>query len=187
MSMASGDRNLSKLSAELSGKWGWFIAFGVLLLVFGIIALGNVVLANFVTIIFVGAMMLVSGITEIIHAFGVKTWSSFFFWILSGLLYTGAGIVTFYNPVLAAGILSFLLAAALLGTGFFRIWSGFQLKPAAGWGWIVTAGVITALLGLIIALRWPVNSLYIFGLFLAIDLIFQGWSYIAFGLGLKKL
>jgi uncharacterized membrane protein HdeD (DUF308 family) len=35
-------------------------------------------------------------------------------------------------------------------------------------------------------MQWPVNSLFILGLFLAIDLIFQGWSFIAFGLGIKR-
>jgi len=33
---------------------------------------------------------------------------------------------------------------------------------------------------------WPINSLWILGLFLAIDLMMQGISYIAFGLGLKR-
>ena len=33
---------------------------------------------------------------------------------------------------------------------------------------------------------WPVNSVWVLGLFLAIDLIFQGWTFIAVGLALKK-
>ncbi len=94
--------------------------------------------------------------------------------------------MAFINPVLAAGVLTFLLAAALLGSGAFRIWLGFKSKPSAGWGWIVAGGVVTLLLGLIIAIKWPVNSLFVLGLFLAIDLIFQGWSFIAFGLGIKS-
>ncbi|TIW77669.1 MAG: HdeD family acid-resistance protein, partial [Mesorhizobium sp.] len=52
--------------------------------------------------------------------------------------------------------------------------------------WIVAAGVISVLAGLIIAMGWPVNSLWVLGLFLAIDLIFQGWTFIAVGLALKR-
>jgi uncharacterized membrane protein HdeD (DUF308 family) len=51
---------------------------------------------------------------------------------------------------------------------------------------MVAAGVVTLLVGILIALRWPVNSLWVLGLFLAIDLVFQGWTFIAFGLALKK-
>ncbi len=45
-----------------------------------------------------------------------------------------------------------------------------------GAGWIMFAGAITALAGLTIAAGWPVNSLWILGLFLAIDLLMQGWA-----------
>ncbi|NKB79251.1 HdeD family acid-resistance protein [Ochrobactrum daejeonense] len=155
------------------------------LLILGGIAFGNLVLATVVSVYYVGLMMLFGGIIEIIHAFGVKSWGSFFFWALSGLLHGGRHR-RLRQPVLAAGVLTFLLAAALLGSGAFRVWLGFKSKPAAGWGWVVAGGVITVLLGLIIAAQWPVNSLFILGLFLAIDLIFQGWSFIAFGLGIKS-
>ena len=51
---------------------------------------------------------------------------------------------------------------------------------------LVAAGVVTVIAGLILASGWPVNSLWLLGLFLAIDLIFQGWSFIIFGFALKK-
>lgn len=186
MATAHTDPAHSAISKEISGKWGWFVLLGIMLIILGGIAFGNLVMATVVSVYYVGILMLIGGIVEIIHAFGVKSWGSFFFWLLSGLLYAAAGVVAFVNPVLTAGVLTFLLAAALLGAGFFRIWMGFKARPTAGWGWIVTAGVITALAGLVIAMQWPVNSLFILGLFLAIDLIFQGWAYIALGFGIKR-
>ena len=51
---------------------------------------------------------------------------------------------------------------------------------------MVAGGVITLLAGIVIAIGWPVNSLWILGMFLAIDLIFQGWSFVAFGLALRR-
>ena len=59
------------------------------------------------------------------------------------------------------------------------------MRPAKSWGWIVAAGIVTILAGLVIATGWPVNSLWVIGLFLGIDLLFQGWSYIAIGLALR--
>lgn len=173
--------------AEISKKWGWFVALGVILILLGGIAFGNLMLATVASAYFIGGFMLIAGIVEIIHAFNVQTWKSFFFWFLSGLLYVAAGIITFSSPLLAAAIFTILLAVALVATGFFRIWMGFQAKPAKGWGWLVFAGAITAITGVLIAIQWPINSLFILGLFLAIDLIFQGWAFIAFGLGIKQL
>jgi uncharacterized membrane protein HdeD (DUF308 family) len=62
---------------------------------------------------------------------------------------------------------------------------GFSMVEGMPWVGVVLSGVITFLLGLIIVIHWPVSGLYILGLFLAIDLIIAGASWIALGLGLR--
>jgi uncharacterized membrane protein HdeD (DUF308 family) len=52
--------------------------------------------------------------------------------------------------------------------------------------WIVLSGAITLLLGIVILAHWPVSSLYILGIFLGIDLIFIGGTWLAMGLALRK-
>ena len=87
------------------------------------------------------------------------------------------------------GTIAFLnvfVAIVLVASGLMRIWIGIKERPGNNWGWIVAAGVVTLILGIIVALGWPVNSLWVLGLFLAVDLIFQGWSFIAFGLALRS-
>jgi len=184
MTFSGGD--LRDAIGQTRAKWGWFVALGVLLLVFGGIAFGNLLIATVASVYLVGWMMLFAGVVEIIHAFGVKTWGRFFYWLLSGLLYAVAGFFAFYNPLLASAVLTFLLAVALVASGVLRLWVGYQQRAEKGSGWIIAAGIVTVLAGAVIALGWPVNSLWILGLFLAIDLVFQGWTFIAFGLALKK-
>ncbi|MEP9371200.1 HdeD family acid-resistance protein [Mesorhizobium sp. KR1-2] len=171
---------------ETRTKWGWFVFLGILLLIFGGIAFGNLVVATVASVYLVGTLMLIGGIVEIIHSFGVKTWGGFFLWLLSGLLYAIAGFLAFYNPLLVSVALTFLLAVSLIASGLLRLWIGIRDRSASGWGWIVAAGIVTILVGLIIASGWPVNSLWVLGLFLAIDLIFQGWTFIAFGITLRS-
>ena len=60
----------------------------------------------------------------------------------------------------------------------------FNMKAESMWVWVMLSGFITLLLGGLILARWPVSSLYILGLFLAIDLIFAGAAWISLGLGL---
>lgn len=172
--------------SELRAKWGWFVALGVLMIVAGLIALGNLLLGSLITVIYVGAMMAVAGVAEIIHAFGVKSWGSFAFWLLSGLLYLAAGIIAFVNPLLAAGALTLLLGVALVVSGVFRGIAAFQSRPQAGWGWLLFSAVISFILGLEIIARWPVDSIWILGLFLGIDLLFNGVAVLFLGFKLKK-
>jgi len=54
----------------------------------------------------------------------------------------------------------------------------FQMRPAGGWWWLVLAGAVSAALGVMILMQWPQSGLWIIGLFIAIELIFNGWSYI---------
>jgi uncharacterized membrane protein HdeD (DUF308 family) len=59
------------------------------------------------------------------------------------------------------------------------------MKREMPWIGVALSGVITLLLGLIILAHWPVNSVYILGLFLGIDLIMAGAGWIGLGLGLR--
>lgn len=186
MTIPSPTGSLGEALREARAKWGWFVALGVLLLVAGGISAANLLTATVASVFVVGSLMLVAGIGEIIHAFSVKDWGGFFWWLLSGILYAASGVVAFMNPLLASAVLTFMLAAGLLASGALRIWVGFKERPNSGWGWVVAGGMVTVLLGLIIAAGWPVNSLWVLGMFLAIDLIFQGWTFIAVGLALKK-
>ena len=169
------------LKPSLREKWGWFVALGVALIMGGGIAFGNAMAATVASVYYVGIVMLIGGGLHLANAFRVKTWESVFYWIFSGACYTVAGVFAFLNPLLASTALTFLMAVALIVAGGLRVWTGFKLRPLDGWGWIALGGVVTLLAGLIIAAGWPFNSLWILGLFLAIDLVMQGLALIAFG------
>jgi uncharacterized membrane protein HdeD (DUF308 family) len=172
---------------QLRTKSGWIIALGVVYVIAGVVALGSVVLATVATVFVVGIMMMIAGAAEVINAFQIKTWGKFLLWLLLGVLYIVAGFVTFENPLLAAALLTLLLGLSLIASGAMRIVLAFSMKAAMPWIWVLVSGAITLLLGLVILAHWPVSSLYILGLFLGIDLILAGTSWIGIGLGLKRL
>lgn len=175
------------VDVERRSGWGWWIALGVLLLIAGLLALGNLLVATVASVFFVGAMIIVSGIAEIVFAFSHwKRWGRFFLWLVVGLLYVAAGIVTFRNPALATAVFTLVLAASLIVAGIVKIVGGFGSRPMQGWGWLVASGVLTTLVGMIIAAGWPVNSLWVLGMFLAIDLLFAGIAYIGLGAGIRS-
>jgi uncharacterized membrane protein HdeD (DUF308 family) len=169
----------------LRAKSGWIVTLGIVYVVAGFVALGSVVLATVATVFVVGIMMLIAGVAEVINAFQIKTWGKFLLWLLLGALYIVAGFVTFENPLLAAALLTLLLGVSLVASGIMRIVLAFSMKEGAPWIWVVLSGTITLLLGLVILAHWPVSSLYILGLFLGIDLVLAGASWIGVGLGLR--
>jgi uncharacterized membrane protein HdeD (DUF308 family) len=180
---ADANTNLSPLRA----KSGWIVALGVVYLIAGFIALGSVVFATVATVLVVGIMMIISGVAEVINAFQLKSWGKFLLWVLLGLLYIFAGFVTFENPLLAAAVLTLMLGFALVASGIMRLILAFSMKEGTPWLWVVLSGLITLALGAIILLHWPVSGLYILGIFLGIDLVFAGVSWICVGLGLRKI
>ena len=170
----------------LRAKWGWIVALGVVYVIVGVIALGSVVLATAASVFLVGIMMVIAGVAEIINAFQIKTWGKFLLWLVLGALYVFAGFVAFSNPLLTAVVLTLLLGAVLVVSGIMRIILAFSMKEGTPWGWALLSGVVTLLLGLFILARWPISSLFVLGLFLGIDLVIAGASWIAIGLGLKQ-
>lgn len=48
-------------------------------------------------------------------------------------------------------------------------------------------GIVNLLLGIAIWRQWPVAGLWVIGLFVGIDMIFNGWSLVMLALAAKKL
>ncbi|MDH6259460.1 HdeD family acid-resistance protein [Bradyrhizobium sp. BR13661] len=172
--------------AALHAKWGWIVGLGVVYLIAGFVALGSVVMATVASVLVVGAMMIVAGAAEIIGAFQMKSWGKFLIWALLGVLYVIAGFLTFDNPLFAAVLLTLFLGASLIASGAVRLFLAFSMKRESPWVWVALSGAITLLLGLLIVARWPVNSVYILGLFLGIDLVMAGAGWISLGFSLKQ-
>jgi uncharacterized membrane protein HdeD (DUF308 family) len=116
----------------------------------------------------------------------VKSWSKFALWILLGLLYVVAGVLTLENPFLAAVVLTLVLGATLVASGFTRIVLAFNMKDGAHWTWVVLSGVVTLVLGAVILSGWLISSVYVLGLFLGIDLIIVGMSWVRLGMDLQS-
>lgn len=180
-----GGFGFSPVDDEIRTKWGWFLALGIALLLLGVFAFANLLAATVASVFIVGVLMIIGAVAQIVEAFQVKRWSSFFYWLLGGVLYGIAGVVAFVNPVLAAAALTLVLAISLIISGILRLIVAFNLRPRSGWGWLMASGLITTLAGLIFAVGWPANTLWLLGIVLAVDLAFQGATAIGFGLALK--
>lgn len=170
----------------VSDRWRWFVGLGAVLLALGAIAALDVLIATLVSVLFVGILMLIGGISQLIHAWRVKLhWSGFLFWSASGLLYASAGVLAITNPLAGARLLTLLLGSTLIAVGALRLWIWFNNRGQVGWQWLAFSGLVTFLAGILIAAGWPGNSVWILGLLLAFDLFFQGWTLLFLGFSLR--
>ena len=188
--MAESLNPLSPSSAidltPLRAKWGWIVALGVIYLIAGLIALGSILTATLVSVFIVGVMMIIAGVAEVINSFQFKNWGKFLFWLLIGVLYIIGGFSAFSNPLLVAAFLTLVLGFSLIISGIMRLVLAFSVKAESSWVWVALSAVITLVLGVLILVRWPISSLYILGLFLAVDLVFTGAGWIGLGFGLHR-
>ncbi|GAB6995638.1 hypothetical protein JCM18382A_04060 [Bradyrhizobium sp. 17-4] len=61
----------------------------------------------------------------------------------------------------------------------------FPCAARGGLGWLVAAGALTVCVGAVVVAAWPAIGLLLLGVMLVVDLIFQGWGLILFGLALR--
>ncbi|MCX8575000.1 MULTISPECIES: HdeD family acid-resistance protein [unclassified Gilliamella] len=171
---------------DLKQKTGWFIFIGVILIILGCLALGYQFIATVFSVYFIGSLLLIAGIAQIIHAFNIKGFGQTALWAVMGILYIFIGLMAYFQPIAVSSAFTLLISLLLVISGFTQIFASLNNREIPRWGWILASGIITLILGLMIIAGWPYDSLWVLGMFLGIDLIFQGWAYVAIGFALKK-
>lgn len=175
-----------QIPPEMAQYWGWFLVFGVGLLLLGIAAIVRAFSATIATMLFFGWLLLLAGGIEIAQAFMVGQWAGFFHHLLAAILFGVVGILLVTRPVVSAEGLTLVMAGFFLIGGIFQIVASLAV-PLPGWGWHLADGAITTLLGVLLLARWPVSGLWAIGLFVGVDLASFGATWIAFALGLRSL
>ena len=173
------------LFGDVSRNWGWLVALGVLSVILGIIGLGMTLLLTLVSVLYFGVLMIVVGGVQVFQAFKCTGWKSVLFHVLIGLLYVVAGIMIVTFPLFASLALTWTLAIILIAVGVLRLVVAAHHRGTPGWGWALAGGVVTILLGLMILARWPLDALWVIGLFIAVELIVNGWTLIFVGLAAR--
>ncbi len=172
--------------AVLQKDWGWFLLLGIGLIVLGTLALGSAFFASVVAVVYLGLLLLAGGIVQTISAFWAGKWSGFLLSIFIGLLYIVAGVFIIGHPVESTLDLTLMLAFLFIVSGVFRIVTALMIRFPL-WGWPLLNGVISVLLGVMIYKQWPASGLWVIGLFIGIEMIFNGWAWMMFALGLRSL
>ncbi|MDF7666825.1 HdeD family acid-resistance protein [Orbaceae bacterium ESL0727] len=175
-----------KNTENLPNRSNWFIGIGIVLIILGCFALSYQFVATVFSVYFIGALLFIAGIAQAFHSFYIKGFGETVLWAVLGVLYIIVGLLAFAQPVEVSSALTLVLSFLLMMSGITQTLAALSNRNYPRWGWLLTSGIITFILGLLIVLGWPGNSLWILGMFLGIDLIFQGWAYVTIGFALKN-
>lgn len=171
---------------RLHDCWLWFLVLGIAIMLVGVAAIGAAFIATLTTVFVFGILLIVGGVVQIVNAFLARTWQAFFVHLLVGVLHLIVGGIMVEHPLRAAEGLTLMIAVAFLISGAARLIYG-AVNSFAGRGWVMLNGLITVLLGIAIWRQWPESGLWVIGLFIGIDLVFSGWSWVMLGLAVKAV
>jgi uncharacterized membrane protein HdeD (DUF308 family) len=170
---------------NIQQNWQGFLALGIILIILGFLAVGAATYTSLMTVVFLGVILLIGGIAKLVYSFWVREWSGFFLSLLIGLFYTVTGALFLAKPIAALAALTLIIGSLFVISGVFKIVAALSYR-FEHWGWILFSGVISLLLGGLVLAEWPAASLWVIGLFVGIDLIFYGWTWVILALGARQ-
>lgn len=158
--------------------WGVPLTVGILWIIGGLFALGASVATSIVSVLFLGVLLMVVGVLEMVSAFRIRATGPFLVYLLAGLLAIVVGAMFLWKPLSSLASLTLVIAAYLFASGLFRGISAL-IERYPQWGWDFAYGIVTVALGAYIAASWPISALWLLGTIVSIEIIVRGISLVA--------
>lgn len=164
-------------------KPGWLIALGVVLLLLGMLALGEAWLLTLTSVLAIGMLLVIAGIVQLAQSFAHSSASTGNRWLaaLGGVLYIAAGLLLINEPVTGSIFLTAFVAGLLIISGVARAIWAFGHRYLATWWLALLSGVVSVVLGVLIYAMLPWSGLWLIGTFIGVELIFAGVTMLSLG------
>jgi uncharacterized membrane protein HdeD (DUF308 family) len=173
---------------KLRGVWLFLVIMGIALIVIGCLAIASsyVSFTTLAAVLMFGILLIVGAGFQFVTAIWGRCWKGFVLHVLAGVFYLIAGMFMIDNPVAAALALTMVIAIFLLVGGIVRIIMSL-VNRFDGWGWVLLNGVISFILGILIYEQWPYSGTWVIGLFVGIEMIFSGITWLMLGMAAHSL
>lgn len=175
-------------SNDFAKNWRAFLFIGIAMVVLGVVAIVASVFTTLLSVVLLGCILMLSGVMMGLDS--MTFWrgkrSGFILHVLFALLYTYVGYIFIRYPVEGSMSLTFLLGLVFILAGLSRA-AFFTMYKMPNWGWGLLNGLVSFILGVFILMSWSSASLFVIGLFIGIELLFVGWSYIMSALAARGM
>ncbi|MFZ0864004.1 MAG: HdeD family acid-resistance protein [Terriglobales bacterium] len=171
---------------QVKRSWGWFLVFGILLMILGVACVAKAQTATTFSILALGWVLAISGVLWLVNSFYAFSWHGFFLYLLNAIIRGVTGYLLIRHPDAGAQGVTMLLAALFIVGGLFR-GVGASVIQFPRWGWTVFSGLVSVVLGIYLLVSWPAATTYFIGLAIGIDLIFDGSALVGFAGAIHSL
>ena len=153
---------------------GWLIVLGIVEIIAGAIAIAGPLTTGIVVTVMLGIALMMAGVARLFGAFLADSFGVGALTFLWGLVNMVAGFYLTIRPGVGLLTITLVIAMVLFFDGITRIIMSFRMKPAGGWGWMLTGGILSVLFGMMIGWEIPVSSLWMVGTFVGASLLISG-------------
>lgn len=178
LSQAELEARAAQVRHYVAHHKGWFLALGALLILAGAAAIAFPMVSTLAAKFALGWLFLLTGLVNVVHAFGTKGWRAFGLNLLIGILFLVAGGYLAFLPIGGIVTLTLLIAALFIAEGYLEIMMAIRLQPDKGWAWVLLSGVLAVAAGILIGLELPDSSTWTIGLLAGINLLASGLSFV---------
>lgn len=152
----------------------WYILQSVLMILAGIMALVFPIISSVAVVIFLGWLLIFSGILQAFSLLDARHVPHFWLQLVSVVLSVLVGILFLRNPGAGLLTLTLLLIVFFMVEGISKIIFSLTIRPFPNWGWVFASGVIGILLAFYLWANTPVTAVWLLGVLLGIGLISEG-------------
>ncbi len=164
----------------------WSIVWGILLIIFGMLAMALPFVAAIAFSIAIGWLLILAGIVHIVVAFHSHREGRLVWRLLVGVAYAFIGVYLLFHPLLGIASLTLVLAALFVVEGIFDIVLFFKMRSMRGTTWVLVDGIISLILGLFIYLQWPSSSFWALGILVGVSMIVSGIARVMLSAAVRK-
>jgi uncharacterized membrane protein HdeD (DUF308 family) len=184
MSSIENETMQSPLLNAIRRHWVLFLIEGIVLVVFGAIAVVLPGIAALAVTILLGWLFLFSGILGLVTTIWMRQLPGFWWSLLSALLAIITGIALLAWPF--GGVLSLTLVLAVFfvieGVASIMYALDHRREFSGRWGWMLASGVIDLVLALLILVGFPGTASWAIGLLVGINMLMGGVALMAMAL-----
>ena len=179
----------SAMRALVRRHWLAFLIEGILLAVLGLAAMIVPPLASLAVTIFIGWMLLISGIAGLALTFWARTMPGFWWSLISAALALIAGMILLGQPAQGTYALTFVIGVYFLAEGVATIMYALEHRRelSGRWAWLLIAGLVDILIAFMIISGLPGSAEWVIGLLVGITFVFGGASLIGMALAFRKV
>lgn len=160
---------------------------GIILIILAIILLLSPMAAGEFVIMAVAAVLVITGIAQVIQAFRSPGSADRIVSAVLGALVIGLGLMVWRNPEIGSGFLMVLLMLFFVVNGLWKVTTAWRFRGASGWIWLMLSGLVSLFFVWLLWSQWPVAGAWVIGVFIGIDLLLTGLSMVVLSITARRI